>query len=212
MSDCRNDPLKKENFFMKLREKKDRFCKQLLRVIFLYNIWVYFRYQYTRSSTNIKYRDTNVISKENQLFSNSFVNSYLFITPSQTGLNQKHSFLVVVELRSIFYSSKIVCLPVDWFTEYYGIMIEHYRSWTLWIVGRLLKLLFSVNCQTTVAYRVDHSLYFHQMWVPHTANYITPFHIWVGQTVRNVGLPHLGFSFPVGPPPFFICNRSFRSC
>ena len=74
MSDCRNDPLKKENFFMKLREKKDRFCKQLLRVIFLYNIWVYFRYQYTRSSTNIKYRDTNVSSKENQLFSNSFVN------------------------------------------------------------------------------------------------------------------------------------------
>ena len=55
-------------------KKKDRFCKQLLRVIFLYNIWVYFRYQYTRSSTNIKYRDTNVSSKENQLFSNSFVN------------------------------------------------------------------------------------------------------------------------------------------
>ena len=90
-------------------------------------------------------------------------------------------------------------------------MIEHYRSWTLWIIGRLLKLLFSVNCQTTVAYRADHSLYFHHLWVPHTANYITPFHIWVRQTVRNVGPPHLGFSFPVGPPPSFLCNRSFQS-
>ena len=36
----------------------------------------------------------------------------------------KHSF-VVVEARSILYSSKIVYLQVDWFTRYNGIIIEH---------------------------------------------------------------------------------------
>ena len=35
--------------------------------------------------------------------------------------------------------------------------------------------------------------------------------MWVCHTVRNVGLSHLVFSFSVGPPPFFFCNRSFQS-
>ena len=39
----------------------------------------------------------------------------------------KHNFCSswVVEPLSILYSSKIVCLQVDWFTRYNGIMIEH---------------------------------------------------------------------------------------
>ena len=52
--DWRND--QKVNFIVKLREKKSRFCKQLCRAFLLYNIRVYFRYQYTRSSTNTNYR------------------------------------------------------------------------------------------------------------------------------------------------------------
>ena len=73
---------------------------------------------------------------------------------------------------------------------------------------------FSVNCQTTVAYRVDHSLHFHHLRVRHIVNYIIPLPpppMWVCHTVRNVGLSHLVFSFSVGPPPFFFCNRSFQS-
>ena len=75
----------------------------------------------------------------------------------------------------------------------------------------LLKLLFCVNCQTTIAYRVDHSLYFHHLWVLYTVNYIIPSHMWVLHTVRNVGSPHLWFSFLVGPPPSFLCNRSYQN-
>ena len=59
----------------------------------------------------------------------------------------------------------------------------------------LLKLLFSVNCQTTIAYRADHSLHFHHLWVRYPVNYIIPPHMWVRHTVRNVGPAHLGFSF-----------------
>ena len=62
------------------------------------------------------------------LFSNSYVSGknliYLFIAPSQTGLHQRHGFLVV-ESRSIFYSSKVIYLQFGWFTGYNGIMIEH---------------------------------------------------------------------------------------
>ena len=47
MSYLRNDPLENKTFYVKLREKKSRFCKQLLRAIFLYNICVYFIYQYS---------------------------------------------------------------------------------------------------------------------------------------------------------------------
>ena len=76
----------------------------------------------------------------------------------------------------------------------------------------LLKFLFSINWQTTVAYRAVYSLHFHHLWVHHIVNYIIiPSHMWVRHTVRNVGLPHLGFSFPVGPPPSFLCNHSFQS-
>ena len=77
--------------------------------------------------------------------------------------------------------------------------------------GVLLKLLFTINCQTTVAYRDDHSLHFHHLWVRHIANYINPPNMWVRHTVRNVGPPHLGFSFVVGLPPSFLCNRSCQS-
>ena len=77
----------------------------------------------------------------------------------------------------------------------------------------LLKPLFSVNCQSqaTIAYGGDHSLHFHHLWVRHIVNYIIPSHMWVRHTVRNVGPPHLGFSFLVGRPPSFLCNRSFQS-
>ena len=73
-----------------------------------------------------------------------------------------------------------------------------------------LKLLFSVNCQATVAYRAICNLHFHHLWVRHTVNYIIPPRMWVCHTVRNVGPQHLGFSFLVGPPPF-LCKRSFQS-
>ena len=56
---------------------------------------------------------------------------------------------------------------------------EHYEL--------LLKLLFSVNCQATVAYRAIRSFHFHHLWVHHTGNYIIPPHMWV----RHI---------PVGPP------------
>ena len=56
-----------------------------------------------------------------------------------------------------------------------------------------------------------HSLHFHHLWVRHIVNYIIPPHMWLRHTVRNVGPPHLGFSFLVGPPPSFLCNRSFQS-
>ena len=35
--------------------------------------------------------------------------------------------------------------------------------------------------------------------------------MWVRHTMRNVGPPQLGFSFPVGPPSSFLINRSFQS-
>ena len=36
----------------------------------------------------------------------------------------------------------------------------------------LIKLLISVNCQTTVAFRVIHSFHFLDLWVCHAVNYI----------------------------------------
>ena len=54
-----------------------------------------------------------------------------------------------------------------------------------------------------------HSL-FHHSWIRHTVNYIIPSHMWVHHTVENVGPPHLRFSFPVGPPPSFLCNRNLQ--
>ena len=81
--------------------------------------WEYVTTVYTESSKiyiNMKYF---LIPSS---IENNFI--YLFITPSQTGLNQKQ-FYVVVESRSILYCSKIVWLQADWFTEYNGIMTEH---------------------------------------------------------------------------------------
>ena len=60
------------------------------------------------------------------------------------------------------------------------------------------KLLFSVNCQTTVAYRAIRSFHFHHLWVRHTVNYIIPPHV----RVRHI---------PVGLPPSALCQRSFQS-
>ena len=57
----------------------------------------------------------------------------------------------------------------------------------------LLKLLFSVNCQNTVAYRAICSLYSPHLWAHHTVNYIIPPHTWVRPTVRNVGPHNLDF-------------------
>ena len=62
----------------------------------------------------------------------------------------------------------------------------------------LLKLLFSVNCQTTAAYRAIRSLHFHYLRDRHIVNYIIPLHMWVHRTVRIVGPRHLGFPVPVG--------------
>ena len=39
--------------------------------------------------------------------------------------SDKNTVFVVAESRSIFYSSKIVYLQIDWFTGYNGIMTEH---------------------------------------------------------------------------------------
>ena len=74
----------------------------------------------------------------------------------------------------------------------------------------LLKHLFCIKCQITVAYRAIHSLHFHHLWAHHTVNYIFPPHMWVRHTVRNVGLSHLGFSFPVGLPPSSV-TVAFRA-
>ena len=59
----------------------------------------------------------------------------------------------------------------------------------------LFKLLFFINCQTTLAYRAVRSLHFHYLRVRHTVNYIIAPHVWVRHTVRNVGPQHLEFSF-----------------
>ena len=63
------------------------------------------------------------------LFSHSFVNRKelnLFIHHSfLDGVKSKTRFFVVVESRSVLYSSNIVYLQVDWFTGYNEIMIEH---------------------------------------------------------------------------------------
>ena len=70
-----------------------------------------------------------VSSIHSKLFSNSFVNRkqlYLFIRHSfSDGVKSKAQLFAVVESHSILYSSKIVCLQVDWFTGYNGIIIEH---------------------------------------------------------------------------------------
>ena len=119
--------------------------------------------------------------------------------------------IVVVESRSIFFSSKIVLLQVDWFTGYHGIMIEHLRSGALSNIGVLLKLLFSLNCETTIAFRGIFRLHFHHLGVCHTVHHIVLPHMWVHHTMRNESLAHLGFPFPVGLPPSLLCNHSFQS-
>ena len=64
------------------------------------------------------------------------------------------------------------------------------------------KLLFSVTCQTTIAYRAIHSFHFHHLWVRHTVNYIIPPYMWVCHTVRNVGPPHSGGSATITLSPY----------
>ena len=73
----------------------------------------------------------------------------------------------------------------------------------------LLKLLFSVNCQATAAYRAIRSLHFPHSRVHHTMNYIISPHMYVRHTVRNVGLPHLEFLFPVGLPPSYHSLKGY---
>ena len=65
-----------------------------------------------------------------------FIYLYYFLIPSSiennlfihhsfsAGVKSKTQVLVVVESRSILYSSNIVYLQLDWFTRYDGIMIE----------------------------------------------------------------------------------------
>ena len=124
-------------------------------------------------------------------------------------MGRQNTDFVVVESHSILYSSKIVCWQVDWFTGYNGIMIEHLWSGAIWNIGVHLKLLFSVNCQATIAFRAIRSL--HYLWVCHTVHDIVPPQMWVHHIVRNMGPPHLGFPFLVGSPPSSLCNRSFQS-
>ena len=66
-----------------------------------------------------------------------------------------------------------------------------------------LKLLFSVNCQTTIAFRAIVSLHLHHLWVCHKVHHIVSPLMWVRATVRNVGPPYLGFPFPVGLSSFY---------
>ena len=82
-------------------------------------------------------------------------------------------------------------------------MIEHLRSGAVWDIGVHLKLLFSVNCQTTIASRAILCLHFHHLWVYHTVHHIALPHMWVRHTVRNVSRSHLGFPFPVGLAPSY---------
>ena len=82
-------------------------------------------------------------------------------------------------------------------------MIEHLRSGALWNIGVHLKLLFSLNCQTIIAFMAILSLHFHHLWVCHILHYIVSPQMCIRHTVRNVGPPHLGFPFPVGLPPSY---------
>ena len=144
-------------------------------------------------------------------FSNSYIKQKqlnLFIHHSNTRLGDKNRIFVVVESCSILYSRKIVCLQVDWFTGYNGIMVEHSWSRALWNIGVYLKFLSSVNCQTTIAFRTILSLHFHHLWFRHILHHIFPSHMWVRHNVRNVGLLYFGFPFPVGPPSNY---RSFQA-
>ena len=44
--------------------------------------------------------------------------------------------------------------------------------------------------------------------LPHSASHYSPY-MWVGHTVRNVGPPHLGFFFPLVPPPSYRSLQSY---
>ena len=135
------------------------------------------------------------------LFYNSTSNENNFIYSSRKHQRgRRNTVFVVVESHSILYSRKIVCLQVDLFTRYNGIIIEHLRSGAN--IGVHLKLLFFVNYQTTIAFRTILSLHFHHFWVCHTAHHIVPPHMWARHIVRNVGPPHLGFHFSIGPPTY----------
>ena len=85
-------------------------------------------------------------------------------------------------------------------------MTEYLPRGALWNIGVHLKLLFFVNCQTTIDFKAILSLHFHHLWVCHIVHHIVSPHMWVCNTVKNVRPPHLGFPFPVGPPPSY---RSF---
>ena len=63
-------------------------------------------------------------------FSNLFVNRkqlnwFIHHSFSDVVKSKTQIFVVVVESRSILYSSKLIYLQVDWFIGYKGNMIEH---------------------------------------------------------------------------------------
>ena len=70
--------------------------------------------------------------------------------------------------------------------------------------GVILKLLFSVNCQTNVAFRAIDSFSFLHFWVCHRVNYIIPSYMWVRHKCKSA-------PSPVGPAISPLCDRSFRS-
>ena len=63
-------------------------------------------------------------SKNSESFSNSNVKGKQRYH-SKTREGDKNTVFIVVESGTIFCSSKIVYLQIDWFTEYNGITIEY---------------------------------------------------------------------------------------
>ena len=73
----------------------------------------------------------------------------------------------------------------------------------------LLKHLFSINCQITVAYRAIHSLHFHHLWVRLTVNYIIPPHMWIRHTEKCGSATFRIFLF--GGSATFLLTVAFRA-
>ena len=97
-------------------------------------------------------------------------------------------FMGVQSCSLLLVLAKLFIYKFDSFTGYKRIMIEPMnwdeQRWTHELLGVLLKLLFSINCQTTRACRAICSLHFHHLWVCHTVNYMISPHMWVRHTVR----------------------------
>ena len=75
----------------------------------------------------MKYKNVNISRINNHYFliPASNENNFIYLLITQIPEGEIKTDFVVVESRSIFCSSKIVYLQIDWFTGYNGIMTEH---------------------------------------------------------------------------------------